>query len=119
MQVHRHHQEITLAGVRTVDTCLHPVLGAAVAVTRQRLGIPGADAIQLGSLEQHLADAVDLRTVRIFLRLDLGVVLAVHRYPLAGLHAGGEPQPEAQEVAHRGVQLECPVRLAAVQIDGR
>ena len=48
----------------------------------------------------------------------LGVVLAVDRDPLLGDHAGGQPQPEAEEVAHPGVQVQRPMGLSAVQKNG-
>ncbi len=56
--------------------------------------------------------------MRIVLGFALGVVLAMDRRPLLRDHAGGHPQPETEEVADDGVQLERPVRLAAVQVDG-
>ena len=61
---------------------------------------------------------MDLRTMRIFRGLDLRVVLAMDGGPLLGHHAGRHPQPEAKEVRHDRVQVQCAVRLAAVQIDG-
>ena len=60
----------------------------------------------------------DLRAVRIFFGLALGVVLAVDRGPLLGHLAGGQPQPETEEVARDGMQLQRAVRLVAVQVDG-
>jgi hypothetical protein len=54
--------------------------------------------------------------VRVFLGFALGVVLAVDRGPLTRQHAGGHPQPYAEEVAGDRMQLQRAVRLAAVQI---
>jgi hypothetical protein len=54
--------------------------------------------------------------MRIFFGLDLGVVLAVHRHPLLGDHAGGEPAPEAEEVRNGPVQVHATVGLAAMQV---
>ncbi|MNP35603.1 hypothetical protein D3C76_1289430 [compost metagenome] len=45
------------------------------------------------------------------------MVLAVDGGPLAGVHGGGQPQPEAEEVLQRGMQLERAVRRVAVQVD--
>ncbi len=53
--------------------------------------------------------------MRIFFRLAAGVVLAVNRHPLAGDHAGREPEPEAEEVADRGMHRQRTMRLVAVQ----
>ena len=47
--------------------------------------------------------------------LALGVVLAVDRHPLLGHHAGGQPQPEAEEVRWDRVQFQRAVRLCAMQ----
>ncbi len=46
----------------------------------------------------------------------LGVVFAVDGGPLAGVHAGGEPEPEAEKVLERRVQLKRAVRRVAVQV---
>ena len=75
-------------------------------------------AVELGAFQQHLADADDLRAVRVFLGLAPRVVLAVDRSPVLRDHAGGKPQPEAEEMADRGMQIERPMRLAAVQENG-
>jgi hypothetical protein len=66
---------------------------------------------------QHAVDAARLRAVRIVRRLALRVVLAMDRRPLLGHHAGGEPQPKAEEVRHRRVQVERAMRLVAMQVD--
>jgi len=44
-------------------------------------------------------------------------MLAVYRHPLARLHAGREPEPGAEEVGDRRMQVNRAVRLAAVQVD--
>ncbi len=41
----------------------------------------------------------------------------MHRHPLPGHHAGGEPQPEAEEVAYRQMQIERPMGLRTMQKD--
>jgi len=53
----------------------------------------------------------------VFRGFAVGVVLAVDRRPFLGDHAGGEPQPEAEEVAGDGMQLQRAVRLVPVQED--
>ena len=50
-------------------------------------------------------------------RFHAGVVLAVNGDPLLGDHAGREPQPEAEEMADGGVELERAMGLRAVQED--
>ena len=104
--------------VLRVDVALEPVVGRAVAEALERLGIGGLLAVEEHPAPQHAVDAVDLRAVRILRRLDARMVLAVHRHPFARLHAGGEPEPQAEEVADRRMQLERAMRLAAVQEDG-
>ena len=101
-----------------VQVALQPVVRRAVAVAGQRFGVLRLGAVQLGALPQHLADAVDLRAVRVFGLLAFGVVLAVDRRPGLGGHAGGHPQPEAEEMRRDGVQIERPVGGMAVQVDG-
>jgi len=78
--------------------------------------------VRLLHVEHHAGpedaiDAEDARAVRVVHGLALGVVLAMDRRPLLRDHAGGEPQPEAEEVADDRVQVERTVRLAPVEID--
>jgi hypothetical protein len=80
--------------------------------------ILGLGAIQLGAFQQHLADAAGLRAVRIVFGFALGVVLAVNRGPLLGHHARGHPQPETEEMLGDRMQVQRPVRHAAVQENG-
>ncbi len=47
----------------------------------------------------------------------LRVVLAVNRYPLLGLHARGQPQPEAEEMTDQRVQIQRPMGLVAMKKD--
>jgi len=54
--------------------------------------------------------------MRIFLGLDLGVVLAMYRHPLARHHAGGEPAPEAEEMRQRRMEIHAAMGLAAMQV---
>ena len=67
---------------------------------------------------QDTVDPQHLRAVRIIRRFTLGVMLAMNRRPLLGPHAGGQPQPETEEVRRQRRQIKCPVRLMAVQEDG-
>jgi hypothetical protein len=100
-----------------VQVALEPVVGRALAITLDRCGFGGFGDVEKHAAPQHPVDAVHLRAVRVFRGLALGVVLAMHRHPLARAHAGGQPEPEAEEVARDGMQLERMVRLAAVQED--
>jgi hypothetical protein len=88
-----------------------------VAELAQRFLVLGLGAIELAAVQQHGLDAARLRAVRIVDGLALGVVLAVDRHPLLGHHAGGEPEPEAEEVRGNRVQVERAVRLRPVQED--
>jgi len=56
-------------------------------------------AVQLGTGEQHRANAMHVRAVRVFGLLALGVVLAVNGSPLFGHLTGGHPQPKAEKNA--------------------
>ena len=111
------HQGDALAAVRRVHVALQPVVRRAVAVLVEGRAVFRLFAVELRPLEQHAADAVDLRTVRVLRRLDLGVVFAVDGGPLLGNHAGREPQPEAEEVRNRRMQIKRAVRLVAVQVN--
>jgi len=62
-------------------------------------------------------DAQNLRAVRVLGGFTLGVMFAMDRGPFLGHHARGEPQPETEEMADQRVQIECTVRLVAVQVD--
>ena len=75
-------------------------------------------AVQLGTFEQNGANAMHMRTVRVFGLLALGVVLSVDGRPLFGHLTGGHPQPKTEEMRCDGVQIQGPVRLMAVQEDG-
>src|SRR5712691_598698 len=46
------------------------------------------------------------------------MVLTMDGGPFLGDHAGRQPQPEAEEMRYERMQLECAMRLAAVEIDG-
>ena len=54
--------------------------------------------------------------MRIIRGLALGVVLAMHRDPFPRAHAGGQPEPQPEKMAHRRMQVDRPVRLVAVQV---
>ena len=55
--------------------------------------------------------------MRIVRRFAARVVLAVYRSPFLGRHAGGQPQPETEEMTHQRMQVERAVRRVPVQID--
>ncbi len=89
-----------------------------MGVAGQGLGVRGGLAVDLRAAEQYLANAQHLRAMRVFRGLALGVVFAMHRHPLGGDHAGGQPQPETEEMGDRRVQVHAPVRLVAVEVNG-
>jgi len=80
---------------------LQPVVGCAVAEARHRVLVLGFGTVQLGALQQHRPDAVNVRAVRVIGLLTFGMVLAVDRGPLLGDLAGGQPQPEPEEMPRR------------------
>ena len=96
-QVDDEHQHDAFAGVRGVQMSLNPVVRRATAVLLHGLAVPGRIAIEFGACPQHAPDAELLRATGIVRGFDLGVVLAVNRGPFLGDHAGGEPEPEAEE----------------------
>ena len=67
--------------------------------------------------KQHPADAIDLRTVGVFGCFDFRVMLAMHSDPFASDHSCCEPEPQAEEMTDRRVQVECAVSLVPMQIN--
>jgi hypothetical protein len=110
------HQGRPPIRVRTVDVVLDPVIGRAAAVLLHVLLRLAGVAVQRDAVPEHLLDAVDHRAVRIFLGLDLGVVLAMHRHPLTGDHPGGQPTPETEEVRQHRMEIHAAMGLAAMQV---
>src|SRR5690606_24569893 len=96
-QVDQQHQYYAGIAEAAVEVVLDPVVGAALAVGPQGVLILRLGHVQLGALAQYRAQALLHRAVRIFRGLALGVVLAMDRGPLPGVHAGGQPQPETEE----------------------
>ena len=68
--------------------------------------------------ELHPPEPDDRRAVRILLGVGRGVVLAVHRDPLARPHPGRDPDHEPARHRRHGVQRQRPVRQPPVQVDG-
>ncbi|MPN12772.1 hypothetical protein SDC9_160092 [bioreactor metagenome] len=109
------HQAHTLPRKARIDVALHPVVGRAVAELLERVFVLRLGAIQLRAAPHHRVQAARLRAVRIVFGLALGVVLAVDGHPLLGLHAGADPQPEAEEMRGNRAQIQRAVRLRTVQ----
>src|SRR6185312_2590365 len=102
-------------GKAAVEPPLDPVIGCAAPVMVLQDGIPGGDDIKLVALQEDSLQAEEHRAVRIALAIGEYVVLAVNGHPLAGHRTRAEPQPEAEYVAHHGMQLDRIVSLLAVQ----
>ena len=49
--------------------------------------------------------------------LALCVMLAMNGCPFLSNHTRREPKPETEKMGHDGMQLQCAVRLAAMQKD--
>ncbi|EWS63747.1 hypothetical protein Y695_03018 [Hydrogenophaga sp. T4] len=111
------HETHTQARATGVEVPLHPVVRRVVAITVQGFLVLGFCAVELAAFEEHLLDTEDHRAVRVAFALAFGMVLAVDRRPLLGHHAGGHPEPEAEEVRGNGVQVQRTVRRVAVQVD--
>ena len=103
--------------ILAVEVSLDPVVGSASPIGLERLALHCFGAIQADAGEEHAPDTVDLRAMRILRRFAACVVLAVDGHPLAGHHAGRQPEPESEEMADDRVQRQTPVRLVAVQED--
>src|SRR5262245_28323785 len=69
--------------------------------------------------ELHRPETAQMRAVWIAFDFREGVMLAMHRDPLARAEARRDPQTETEEECDRGMQLERFMRGAAVQKDGR
>ena len=111
------HEVVAAVRIWLVDVALQPVVRAPVAVLGDRLRIGRGSPVQLCPFQQQLPDSEDFRAVWILIRLHPGVMLAVHRDPLLGDGPRREPEPEPEEVRKRGMQVERPVRLVAMQVD--
>ena len=112
---HEGHAQQRIAGI---ELAFDPVVRAVLAVDAQGLGVFRLGAVQLGTFAQHGGQALDHRAVRVIDGFALGVVLAVDGRPLAGVLAGGQPQPETEEMLECRVQFQRAVRGVAVQVDG-
>ncbi|MDT4824996.1 hypothetical protein FQZ97_582640 [compost metagenome] len=117
-QVDQRHQHHAADGVAAVDVALHPVIRAVLAIDAQGFLVFRLDLVELGALAQDGPQALDHRAVGVVDGFALGVVLAVDGGPLAGVHGGGHPQPEAEEMLERRMELQRTVRRITVQIDG-
>ena len=116
-EIDNHHACYAGYRMRCVDVALHPIVGSTLAEFLERVRVFRFQLVKVGAFPHYLADAEDLRAVRILRRFTTRVVLAVHRGPFLGLHAGGQPQPEAEEMAYQRMQVERAVRRVPVQID--
>ncbi len=105
-------------GMRRVQMPLDPVARRALAVLLDIGALRPCLAVQLHAAPEHLRDALGLRTMRVFLGLDLGVMLAMDRHPFAGDHRGGQPGPEAKEMRDDRMEIHTAMRLAAMQVQG-
>ena len=111
-------QAHALPGVMRIHMAFDPVVGRAMAVFGDGFLVPRFGAVQLGTAAQHRLDAARDRRMRIIDGLAFGVMLAVDGDPFLGDHAGGQPQPEPEEMRDHRMQIERTVRLRTVQKDG-
>ena len=100
-----------------VQVVLEPVVGRAAAVLLDRGGIGSLHLVNFSAAPQDGAQAMDHRAVGIVLRLAERMVLAVHGHPLPGDHAGGHPDPQAEEMADGRMQVDGPVGLVTMQVE--
>ena len=97
--------------VEAIDGDVARVLPRVLLVARDLLVEPDV-------AELHLPEPDDRGAVRIFLGVGRGVVLAVHRDPLARAHPGRDPDHEPAGHRRHGVQRQGPVGEAPVQVHG-
>ena len=116
-QVDDGHQCNAAQLVARIEVALDPVLRAVLAINAQGFGVARLFPVQLGALAQYRAQAFVNRAVRVVGGFAFGVVFAMDGGPLACVLRRGQPQPEAEEVLERAVELQCPVRGVAMQVD--
>jgi hypothetical protein len=114
------HRQDAYSRVRepTVDVALEPVVGRSFTVLAQRLLVLRFGPVQLSPFEDDLSEAEDQRTVRIALLLAMSMVLAMNGHPFLGWGAGAEPQPKAEEVTQRRMQIDRAMRLISMKPKG-
>ncbi len=110
-------------GMRRVQVPLDPVGRRGLTVLLDIGALRARLAVQLHAAPEHLRDAFALRAVRVFFGLDLGVVLAMDRHPLAADHRGSKPGPEAEKCAMTGWKstprcawLRCRYKVTAKMV---
>ena len=103
--------------VMAVNIALEPVIGRTVTVAIQCFLVAAFLAVQFGALQQNLADAVNLRAVRIINRFAFGVMFAVDGCPVFGQHAGGQPKPETEEMRRDRMQIQRTVCGVTMQVN--
>src|SRR4030095_2343892 len=99
------HQTATLQGKARGEIALDPVLWRAMTKFFDGFGIFRLVAIELGALPEDFLDPARLRTVRICVGFDVGMVLTMNGDPFLRHHARRNPQPEAEEVANRWMEI--------------
>ena len=87
-------------------------------VARDLLTVVHRTVVHEHVAELHVPEPADERAVRVVDGVDLGVVTAVDRRPLAGPHPGGDPDDEAQRDGGGGLDGDGAVGDAAMEIDG-
>ena len=95
------------------------------AVGRQVAGVAGHGGVVVGHLavhphvaELHRGPADEDRGVGVALDVGEGVVLAVHRHPLAGPDAGRQPGEDPADPGQPRRHAHGPVGEGPVQVDG-
>lgn len=116
-QVDDRHQGHAADGVARVDVAFEPVIRAVLAVDAQGLLVAGLFAVEFRAAPQHGGQALVHGAVGIVHGFALGVVLAVDGRPLTGVHGGGHPQPEPEEVLEGRVEFEGSMGGIAMQVD--
>jgi hypothetical protein len=119
-QQHVDHQEQAhaLPGKAAVQAAFDGVVRAAGRVACDGFPVMAGGAVEFGAAQQHRAQARLARAVRVALAFAVRMVAAMDGHPFARDHAGGQPQPEAEEMGNQGMQGQGAVRLVAVQVDG-
>ena len=100
-----------------VEPAFQAIIGGAVAIFIQGLGVFRLDAVQFGAPPEHFADPENPGAVRIVRQLAFRMVLAVYGHPFLGDHAGSQPEPKTEKVAGHGVEFQGAVCLMAMQED--
>lgn len=114
-----HHEDRdsdTEAEKGSIEEPTIPTIGRKIARVAQGVGVSRGLSIQRHIGQLNSTPAEEHGGMRITLHIGVGVMLAMHGHPLAGLDPGADPDQKAEREAGRSAQRECAVGQRAMQI---